>query len=239
MNQHPSERAETRNLSSSGTHRAYRRPRAAARHQVEEEEYLDVQALKSGDELVWEQAFRLLWPSVYRAARHPKANLTQDEAEDAASQAMAQLPGRISEVKNLRELRALAVTISYCRAISLARHEHASKRDKSAAFSIEERQEQTEGHFELAAKTEEAGREMEGAELLAMLQEGMEVLDEITRSIMMECYLDQASYKDLGLKYNLTENAVGMKLHWGKKRVREFFKKRKPHLLKELQHYLR
>ncbi len=199
----------------------------------------DIEALKKGEEPAWEKAFRYLWPHVYRAARHPRANLTQEEAEDAASMAMAQLPSRISDVKDENELRALAVTISYCRAISLARHEHAVKRDKSASFSIEQRQEETEGHYELEDRAGEELGEMESAELLGLLQEGLQELDEISRRLLLDCYLHNITYKELADKYNLTENAVGMRIYWGKSKIRKFFSQKRPHLLKELNEYLR
>lgn len=213
------------------------RPRT--REQREELAEPDVQLLKQGSEPEWEVAFRYLWPSVYRAARHPKANLTQEEAEDAASMAMAQLPSRIADVKDAGELRALAVTISYCRAISLARKENAIKRSKNNSISIEERNERTEGQFELRDEREEQLGDAEAAELLLMLKEGLAVLDPTSRALLMDCYLHHMVYKDLSVKYNLTENAVAMRLHWGKQKVREYFKQKRPHLLKELSEYLR
>jgi RNA polymerase sigma factor (sigma-70 family) len=199
----------------------------------------DVEALKRGSEPEWEIAFRYLWPSVYRAARHPKANLTQEEAEDAASMAMAQLPSRIADVKDANELRALAVTISYCRAISLARKENAIKRSKNASISIEERNERTDGQFELRDEKDDQLGDLEASELLQMLQEGLKALDPTSRSLLLDCYLHHMVYKELSVKYNLTENAVAMRLHWGKQKVREFFRVKRPHLLKELSEYLR
>ena len=199
----------------------------------------DVEALKRGSEPEWEIAFRYLWPSVYRAARHPKANLTQEEAEDAASMAMAQLPSRIADVKDANELRALAVTISYCRAISLARKENAIKRSKNNSISIEERNERTDGQFELRDEKDDQLGDLEASELLMMLQEGLQALDATSRSLLLDCYLHHLVYKELSVKYNLTENAVAMRLHWGKQKVREFFRLKRPHLLKELSEYLR
>jgi RNA polymerase sigma factor (sigma-70 family) len=199
----------------------------------------DIKALKRGEEPAWEKAFRFLWPHVYRSARHPRANLTQEEAEDAASMAMAQLPSRISEVKDENELRALAVTIAYCRAISLARHEHAVKRDKSASFSIEERQENTEGHYELEDQNDEQLGELDSSELLSLLREGLDELDDTSKALLMECYMRDTPYKELSEKYNLTENAVGMRIYWAKQKIRKYFSQKRPHLLKELNEYLR
>src|SRR6266481_9848428 len=85
-------------------------------------------ALKLGDEQAWSLAFHDLWPLALRAAQHPELVLTLEEAQDAASEALVQLVEQIERVQTYEEVKALAVTIAYRRAVSLARRKSAAKR---------------------------------------------------------------------------------------------------------------
>src|SRR3989442_15865267 len=85
-------------------------------------------ALKIGDEKAWSRAFHDLWPLALRAAQRPELYLTLEEAQDAASEALVQLVEQIERVQTYEEVKALAVTIAYRRAVSLARRKSAAKR---------------------------------------------------------------------------------------------------------------
>src|SRR5213596_3638179 len=85
-------------------------------------------ALKHGDEQAWSLAFHDLWPLALRAAQHPELFLTLEEAQDAASEALVQVVEQIERVRTYDEVKALAVTIAYRRAVSLARRKSAAQR---------------------------------------------------------------------------------------------------------------
>src|SRR6266516_5359078 len=87
-----------------------------------------IDALKIGDEQAWTRAFHDLWPLALRAARHPELFLTLEEAQDAASEALVQVVEQIEHVQIYDQVKALAVTIAYRRAVSLARRNSAAKR---------------------------------------------------------------------------------------------------------------
>ena len=81
-------------------------------------EELLLEQLKVGVQAAWEEAFRLLYPSVLAAARHPLAGLSPTEAEDVAIEALTQMVPKVASLKSWEDVRALAITIAGRRAIS-------------------------------------------------------------------------------------------------------------------------
>src|SRR5207244_8292754 len=87
-----------------------------------------IDALKVGDEQAWSRTFHDLWQLALRAAQHPELFLMLEEAQDAASEALVQVVEQIEHVQTYDQVKALAVTIAYRRAVSLARRKSAAKR---------------------------------------------------------------------------------------------------------------
>src|SRR5439155_23789719 len=87
-----------------------------------------IDELKIGNEKAWVRAFQDLWPLALRAAQHPELFLTLEEAQDAASEALMQVVEQIEHVQTYEQVKALAVTIAYRRAVSLVRRKSAAKR---------------------------------------------------------------------------------------------------------------
>jgi RNA polymerase sigma-70 factor (ECF subfamily) len=196
-----------------------------------------LEKLKTGSETGWDEGFQLLYPSVLAAARHPAAALTPAEAEDVAIEALTLLVPKVATIKSWEELRALAMTIAVRRAISEARKKSADKRGGNQTLSTEALDESSEGGFEPAALLESISSP-ELRELTALLQQAMSELDEITAKLIRHSIIEGVTQKELAQKYNLPIGTVGVHVYRGLKKVRQRIEK-SPHLLKELNAYLR
>lgn len=196
-----------------------------------------LEQLKAGSETAWEEAFKLLYPCVLTAARHPLASLTPTEAEDAAIDALTQLVPKIATVKTWEELRALAATIAARRAISEKRRQTAEKRGSGRTESIEDLHEKTEGVFEPAALVESMS-ETELSDLARLLREAMAGLDELSQKLICSFVMDGLSYSELAEKHGLPLGTVGVRLSRGLKKIRSGIDA-SPVLLKEFNAYLR
>src|SRR5213592_2803854 len=71
------------------------------------DDFPDLDELQAGDEAAWTKAFRALWPVALRAARHPATALSAEDAEEAASDALACLVPLAKRVSSVHELKAL------------------------------------------------------------------------------------------------------------------------------------
>src|SRR5690242_775354 len=117
-----------------------------------DEAELSFELLQKGDESTWTNAFRILWPCAFSAARHPAAMLTPDEAEDIACEALEILTHQVSRAKNIEELKAFLARIAYCQAISLRRKKEALKRGSNQTLSLDEMQQSSESYWEPSEK---------------------------------------------------------------------------------------
>lgn len=196
-----------------------------------------IKDLQAGSEAAWDEAFRLLYPCVLAAARHPLAALTPTEAEDVAIDAMKQLVPKIAEIKTWGDLRALAVTIAARRAISEKRKLTAEKRGSGQTESIESLQERTEGVFEPAAIAATI-TPTELRELSSLLTAAMAELDDRTQELILAFIVEGVPYKELAARHHLPIGTVGIQLSRGLKKIRSRIEKN-PFLLKEINAYLR
>jgi DNA-directed RNA polymerase specialized sigma24 family protein len=139
-----------------------------------------IDALKLGDEQAWSLAFHDLWPLALRAAQHPELVLTLEEAQDAASEALVQLVDQIDRVQTYEAVKALAVTIAYRRAVSLARRKSAAKRQpKTPSGDLAE---QDCDARETSDSMSSGLSDPEIRELVVLLKEALAALDEETRA---------------------------------------------------------
>src|SRR6266550_309658 len=135
-----------------------------------------IDALKIGDEQAWTLAFHDLWPLAMRAARHPELVLTREEAEDAASEALVQVVEQIEHVQTFDEVKSLAVTIAYRRAVSLARRKSAAKRQPK--IPSRDLAEQDWDAREISDSMSSRLADQEIRELVVLLKEALAALDE-------------------------------------------------------------
>jgi RNA polymerase sigma-70 factor (ECF subfamily) len=197
-----------------------------------------MQALKSGSEVAWDEAFRRLYPCAFAAARHPSAALSPSDAEDVAIEALSQLAARIAEVKRFEELQALTVTIAVRRAISLQRKRYAEKRGGNQTSSLDQIKEITDGQFEVADKGIGGLTEADLQELVQLLNQVMQGMDPLTKDLIHGNLLEGLTYKELAEKHAIPIGTVGVNLARGLARVRARLSQ-SPGLLKEVRLFLR
>jgi DNA-directed RNA polymerase specialized sigma24 family protein len=196
-----------------------------------------LRALRYGDEAAWTEAFHCLWPIAVCAARHPSACLTDAEAEEAASEALAQLVSQVSLVGNFEQLKALTTTIAFRKAISIARKKSASKR-ASGVLSLED-----EAHFDEAwltpdPKTGNVLSDVEAAEMVLLLHQAMGELDAETHALIEEKHVLGATYEELSAKHGIPLGTACAKVARGLRKVRRRLENF-PALAKELRAFLR
>lgn len=186
-------------------------------------------ALKAGDLAAWNEAFHHLWPMALRAAQHPAACLVAWEAEDVASDAILELIAQIGKVASIEELPALAVTISYRRAISLARRKSAIKRIIPNGDP---------GAFPNDAASVANCPDHDLLEMTVMLKRALDFLESDTRTFIMEKIVEELTYHEISLRHEVPIGTVCSKVARGLKELRDRLRD-SPQLLKELQEYLR
>ena len=199
---------------------------------------IDIPALQAGDEAAWTAAFRSLWRVALGAARHPSACLTDSESEEAASEALAQLVSQITSVRTVEELEALAATIAFRRAISLARRKSAAKRG-TASLSLNDVLFRDETLLALHHSPDRDGlTDVEAAEMALLLQQALSELDAETRSLLEEKLVSGATYEELSARHGIPLGTACAKVARGLKKVRLRLEN-SPVLAKELRAFLR
>lgn len=197
----------------------------------------DLRALKQGDERAWDQAFQTLWRFAYYAALVPQADLTPDEAEDIAIDALAKLVPRIGTVATTEQLKALVVTIAQRQAISLARRKSAAKRPEIAVHLSALAEPEREQILNRGIPDNPLS-ETDSAELLALLHQTLSEVDATTRGLFLAHHTEGLTFGELSRKFNLPLGTVSVKMARGLQRIRLRLKE-SPALLKELAAFLR
>ena len=195
-----------------------------------------IDALKIGDEQAWTLAFHDLWPLAMRAARHPELVLTREEAEDAASEALVQVVEQIEHVQTFDEVKSLAVTIAYRRAVSLARRKSAAKRQPK--IPSRDLAEQDWDAREISDSMSSRLADQEIRELVVLLKEALAALDEETRTLLKEKIGRGFSYEELSRKHQMPVGTLCAKVARGLRKVRHALQGL-PALVKELEEFLR
>ena len=193
-------------------------------------------ALKTGDEQAWTRAFHDLWPLVLRAAQHPELCLTLEEAQDAASEALVQMVEQIERIRFYDELKALAVTIAYRRAVSLARRKSAAKRQPPMPSRDLARQDCDAKENSDSMSSGLTNQEL--LELVGLLKEALAALDEETRMLLKEKIGQGFSYEELSRKHQMPVGTLCAKVARGLRKVRHALQSL-PALVKELEAFLR
>jgi DNA-directed RNA polymerase specialized sigma24 family protein len=226
-----------RSLITPSLNRAESRHRPSAPVEQSHVVLIDLPALQAGDEGAWTTAFRQLWKVALGAARHPSACLTGSESEEAASEALAQLVSQITLVRTVEELKALAATIAFRRAISLARRKSAAKRG-TTSLSLNDALLQGETLLALHSPGSDGLSDVEAAEMALLLQLALSELDDGTRSLLEEKLLSGATYEELSARHRIPLGTACAKVARGLKKVRQRLENF-PALAKELRAFLR
>ena len=196
-----------------------------------------LQALKSGDESAWTEAFLCLWPVALQAARQPNTGLTQPEAEEAASEALVQLISQIGKVAAFEELKALVVTIAYRRAVSLARRKSAAKRGP-LTLSLDGSGGDGEVLPALPALSDNGLSDIDLSEMVLLLDKALSGLDAETRVLLEDKAMQGLSYQEMSAKHRRPVGTLCAKVARGLKKIRGQLKE-SPGLMKELKAFLR
>src|SRR5947207_1534580 len=195
-----------------------------------------IDALKIGDEQAWSRAFHDLWPLALRAAQHPELFLTLEEAEDAGSEALVQVVEQIERVESYEEVKALAVTIAYRRAVSLARRKSAAKRRPKIPSGDLAEQDCDAREIPDSMPSRLTNQEIQ--ELVVLLKEALAELDEETRMLLKEKIGNGLSYEELSRKHQMPVGTLCAKVARGLRKVRHALQGL-PALVKELESFLR
>ncbi len=200
-------------------------------------EFPRLDALKSGDEMAWARAARLLWPIAIRPALKPPIELGYPEAEDSASEAMRRIVGQINSVNSIEHLQALTAIIGRNCAIDLLRAKTALKRG-SGAISWEQLTEDGNAEFAANAASSDQGRDLERAELALLLKQAMSSLSPEERGLLLGHMVDHLSYQQLSDRYGLPLNTVASRISRALPKILREIRK-SPRLMQELRAFLR
>lgn len=193
--------------------------------------------MKAGDERAWDEAFRLLYPLAWSAARHPLTSLTPSEAEDVAIETLTLLVPKVASLTQWRDARALVVAMAARRAISTKRKMTAEKRGFGQTESLEKLTEDTEGVFEPVFCTD-GFSSTDLNDLAGLLREALEEVDTLDGALVLEFIVGNVPYKELAARHQLPIGTVGVILGRTLKKIRTHLEK-KPQLMKELISFLR
>jgi RNA polymerase sigma factor (sigma-70 family) len=197
-----------------------------------------LEALRRGDDVAWEEAFRLLYPAAFTAARHPLAALTSAEAEDIAIEALTLLLPKIREIADFDELRPLVITIASRKAISERRRQLAEKRGGGGVSSLDAMQEDESVRFEPAEQVLSHLNAGDLRELGRLLDKALAGLEPRNADLLRDFLIHHLPYKELAQKYQMPAGSIGVNLLRSLGKVRAHLKTN-PKLWKELNAFLR
>ena len=188
--------------------------------------------LVNNDQSAWREAFKLLYPIAYRAAKSPRINLNDADAEEVAAQVLREIVDCAEKVSSLDGLKALTVTVSRRRSISKLRMLTAGSRGRGITDSIDESKDK-EGYSEIQI-TDEAltpDQDLEKSDLIKGVRDFIETLEGNVRDVVACIYVEGLTYKESAQKLGMTTSNVGVYLSRGLLRLKKEFEK-KPDLLK-------
>jgi RNA polymerase sigma factor (sigma-70 family) len=201
------------------------------------EDFPALEALKAGDEMAWSAAFPHLWPIALRAAHDCGAQLTLEEAEDVAIEAIRLTIDQIETVPSTDALRGLVCTIAKWRAISLARQKSALKRVPALTLAASELAANEAAPVE-PVDEKDPFAQLQAAELAALLRDALSGLDPRTKELVFEKFVLGMTYEELSAKHRVPLGTLCAKVARGLAKVRTALND-SPGLMKELKSFLR
>lgn len=191
--------------------------------------------LQAGDDAAWDEAFERLNPVAWAAAK--RFLNSPEDIEDAATDALAELPRAIGQFKELRELAPFVFRVARNKAIDLARRKNALIRSEKLTVRWEDlpvpEQEQCAAGPALMDQLAPA----EIAELLTLLHESMNSLSEDCRILLWEKF-EGFTFQQLSDRHGLPLGTVAAKIARSLEKIRERLRA-SPKLLQALRDFLR
>ena len=96
-----------------------------------------LQQLATGDSATWNDAFQVLYPVAFEAARSRLNDQLPNEIEDVAIESLYELLGRVAELRSEDELKPFLAAISRNKATDRLRRYLADKRGGSRVTSLD------------------------------------------------------------------------------------------------------
>jgi RNA polymerase sigma factor (sigma-70 family) len=189
--------------------------------------------LKLNHPLAWREAFSVLYPIAWHGAGHARWRLADEDREEVASEALAEVARQISTLNTWREISALTFVIARRRSVSRLRTQLAQKRGShtNATVSLEE----IGDILQATESMQSAGGLHELAETVAGLIQG---LGEPGATLVREFLQEGKSYQELAELHGKPIGTVGTVIYRAIQQLKREIG-RTPKLMKELQLYLR
>jgi len=196
----------------------------------------DLSKLKQADSSEWEVTFRWLWPTAYAVCRDQLYHYAPDEIEDVAIESVRLMVEKVSQIKQIEELKAILASTAHNQSVSLLRKRFAQKRGSGKTESLESVIEDEAG-MEPAYEDSMFGN-METQELGQLIEKFGEGLKPVVKLVIDEFYMNDLSYKEIAQKHDIALGTVCTHLKRGLLNMREQIEKN-PTLLKEAEAFLR
>ena len=192
-----------------------------------------IEQLKLNQPLAWREAFAALYPVAWHGAGHARWRLSDEDREELASEALAEVARQISALKTWREVSALTFVIARRRSISRLRTLLAQKRGShtNATVSLEE----IGDILQATESMQAAGGLHELGETVAGLIQG---LGEPGATMVREFLQEGKSYQEIADLHGKPIGTVGTVIYRAIQQLKREVG-RTPKLMKELQLYLR
>jgi RNA polymerase sigma factor (sigma-70 family) len=174
----------------------------------------DLGALKTGDAGAWDEAFAWLWPAVFAVAKLKLQPYLPNEVEDVAIESLEQLVAKVPGVKSVEELKPLAASIAYHRAVSLLRERFAKKRGEGKTDSLDA---QPDGRViqNEATSGESPLENLKQAELAERLGKSLTELKPPLGEILSDFFIYGLRYEEIANKHGVAIGSVGVYLKRG------------------------
>jgi RNA polymerase sigma factor (sigma-70 family) len=197
----------------------------------------ELKALQRGESAAWDEAFAWLWPTAFAAAQAKLQALLPGDIEDAAIEALEELVEKTAAVKSVEELKPLAAAIAHNRAVSRLREHFAAKRGAGRTDSLEALQSAGTDPVD-PPSAEPAAATLDQAELAQLLRDLQAELKPDQRAMLGDFFLRGLTYEQIAANHGVAIGTVGVYLKRGLEAMRRAAQKH-PHLLKELEAFLR
>lgn len=189
--------------------------------------------LKQDQPLAWRLAFQALYPIAWHGAGQARWRLSEQDREEVASEALAEVARQLAGLATWREISALTFVIARRRSISRLRALLARKRGVRghATVSLEEI-----GEIELAS--ENLLPAASGPELAETVAALVQRLGEPAATLVREHVHEGATHEELARRHGKPIGTIGVILYRAMHQLRREVG-RTPKFMKELQLYLR
>ena len=193
--------------------------------------------LQSGNADAWDTAFRWLWPTAFAVARLKLEPFLADEIEDVAIETLEEMVEKVSEIKQVDELKPLTASIAHHRAVSRLRERFAKKRGEGKIERLDSPANH-EGDNPEPVTENSPLNELHETELAGLLGQLQAELKPEQRAILSDFFLHGLTYEQIAKKHGMAIGSVGVYLKRGLEAARKAGT-RQPKLLKELEAFLR